>query len=512
MWQVSGEQLLSVSEEELATITPEGSPCVPALKQHLQHLCGHTRFQQRLLFLGSGAVLHDAAALELPLDLQLVILPYVAAHPKHCVDLRRHIESDKLQKIESLLSRPLNPNLRLDETGRTALHAAASDGRAEIVRILLQARADVDRVNDRGGTPLLKACQRKSPDVIRLLLAARAEVDKADYDERFPLLAACKHKHLDIVRLLLEARADVAHEGGATAVFLACQTGQLELLQLLLAAKASCQRRNSSYETPLLMASLGGHAEMVRLFLEHERENGPGDRSTRARTLANSRSGHPSSPLTAACRDGLMATVHVLLEYEADPDLYSGLKETPLFVASRAGQLGVTRLLLRLRVDVEKENREGQGPLFVASQAGHANLVQMLLAARACVNKKDKSGSTALLMASLNGHAKVVELLLTAGADRKVANMRGSTPLLLAKKSCHKKVQSAPKKRPLRRRALQRSRSILPSWILRRPAPVPKIRNSLRCLPRMLQLLAERPMWSKKRKMCRCRCAPSASG
>ncbi|CAE7564242.1 ANKRD50, partial [Symbiodinium microadriaticum] len=41
---------------------------------------------------------------ELPLDLQLVILPYVAAHPKHCVDLRRHIESDKLQKIESLLS------------------------------------------------------------------------------------------------------------------------------------------------------------------------------------------------------------------------------------------------------------------------------------------------------------------------------------------------------------------------------------------------------------------------
>ena len=33
------------------------------------------------------------------------------------------------------------------------------------------------------------------------------------------------------------------------------------------------------------------------------------------------------SPLTAACRDGRMATVHVLLEYDADPD---GLRDRSL--------------------------------------------------------------------------------------------------------------------------------------------------------------------------------------
>ena len=68
IWKASGEELATVPVEEFDVLS---------LKQHLQPLCGASRFRQRLLH--GEENLSDDIRLDAPMDLQLVLLPFIDA-------------------------------------------------------------------------------------------------------------------------------------------------------------------------------------------------------------------------------------------------------------------------------------------------------------------------------------------------------------------------------------------------------------------------------------------------
>lgn len=133
-----------------------------------------------------------------------------------------------------------------DWAGWTALAWAALGHHDAVIRLLVDAGADVDAVARAGknsGTPLMLAARRRNAAAtLRLLLAAGAAVDGVDQYGRTALMMAAREGLLGNMRLLIAAGADVntrarlAH--GNTALALARRGGHDRAAALLRAAGA----------------------------------------------------------------------------------------------------------------------------------------------------------------------------------------------------------------------------------------------------------------------------------
>jgi len=85
---------------------------------------------------------------------------------------------------------------------------AACNGRPEAIAVLLERGADPNRTNLHGHAPLCGAARRGDLRSTRLLLAHGARVDHAGDDGRTPLMLAVMFDHAEVVGVLLEAGAD----------------------------------------------------------------------------------------------------------------------------------------------------------------------------------------------------------------------------------------------------------------------------------------------------------------
>ena len=109
--------------------------------------------------------------------------------------------------VRRALQLGVSPNTR-DFGGTPALNSAAAGGDTAIVRILVQAGADVNVVSEYGSeTPLLAAIDKNRINVVRVLLDAGAPPDQRDRFDRTPLQVAKARSRGGVVALL-EARLD----------------------------------------------------------------------------------------------------------------------------------------------------------------------------------------------------------------------------------------------------------------------------------------------------------------
>ena len=193
--------------------------------------------------------------------------------------------------------------------GISPLHIASSNGRLEVVRLLVEAQGDKNSPwavqchicllflvsvilifchsaqtlytyfqgsmsnlgpEHRGVSPLFTAAQNSHATVVRLLLEARAEDGQARQDWRIPLHAACESGCLEAVRLLLDAQSDKdrVEQHGVTPLFTATQKGHRRVVRLLLKERADQNKARHDGATPLFVAALSDQLRIVELLLE----------------------------------------------------------------------------------------------------------------------------------------------------------------------------------------------------------------------------------------------------
>lgn len=162
------------------------------------------------------------------------------------------------------------------DSDRTVLHSAVRSWSAAIVKMLLQAGAEID-ARDRSmgaGTPLIWAAGwfYRNTDILVTLLQHGADVNAKDSNDTTALTWAVAFGQYDNCKVLIEHGADVnaKNRQGVTPLFVAISHGSFDICKLLLEndADVSCVTPDGRH-TPKTVAVQGGHSEIAALIDEY---------------------------------------------------------------------------------------------------------------------------------------------------------------------------------------------------------------------------------------------------
>ncbi len=141
------------------------------------------------------------------------------------------------------------------------------------VKDLLKAdRSIVNETNESQYTPIIIATVNKNSNVelIKLLIDAGADVKATTRSGQTPLILAAQNGHDKIVELLLGSGADakaIISARGISALFMAAQNGHDKVVELLLGSGADAKTVNAKGISVLYVAAQNGHNKIVELLL-----------------------------------------------------------------------------------------------------------------------------------------------------------------------------------------------------------------------------------------------------
>ncbi|XP_019854775.1 PREDICTED: ankyrin-1-like [Amphimedon queenslandica] len=152
----------------------------------------------------------------------------------------------------------------------TALHIASIRNDTQLVRLLLNANADVNVQTTEGLTPMYIACVQGNKEMLQFFIEKKADPNLGDKYGKSPLYAAIERNSVEIVTALLDTGADPNIAGGkfkVTPLQYACTCSSDDIIHLLLKANASPNAPSTEGYTPLSIASVTGRIKVVEMLL-----------------------------------------------------------------------------------------------------------------------------------------------------------------------------------------------------------------------------------------------------
>ena len=284
------------------------------------------------------------------------------------------------------------------------LYVAVDNGNPEIIRMLIDAGADVNNNETLSGTSLHHAVRNDNIEVVRMLIEAGADVQLPNYfaalDEKIvaftPLYDA---KSVEVARMLIEAGADVNATG----------TDYFPIIGVAHNIVIDVDSPSSSYENTQLFS-------VVRLLIENGADinaTDPDNGSTVLSIIAGA---------CSKCRDGWD------YQYPFDPDEE---EDNPVFINTHLSAVDYVDELIALgaNVNLGSPGNSGGTPLHEAAGTADEDVIMALLRNGAHVNATNNLGNTPLHAAATNGDRESILALLTNGANPNARNIEGLTPL-----------------------------------------------------------------------------------
>ncbi|SPP76636.1 blast:Protein TANC2 [Drosophila guanche] len=335
----------------------------------------------------------------------------------------------------SRLQAPLSPQLTL-ELGHHMLKAHLYGGSSQTIlsprdlqSYWLAGAAD----NISAALGALRNVYSPNLKVSRLVLLAGASPNhRTDYMGGAPILCIAAHEGiLPMVSLLLEFCADVGltNSQGCTPLILAAMRGHCDVVRPLVAAGSSLGQLDITQRCALVHAARMGHLSVVKYLLACEWTPRPNSQDV-------SRSVALQQALIGAAAQSHCKILEDLLdlnENEFDLDV-NGLEpssgELALTAAARHGCVDVVCILLSRGAQIDARNRQGYSALWLAVKEGHWSVVEQLLQRGALVDEPlGQTRKTPLMIAAEEGHLELVELLLARGAALEAQDHEGFTAL-----------------------------------------------------------------------------------
>jgi ankyrin repeat protein len=307
------------------------------------------------------------------------------------------------------LDRGAKPDASVPST--TALATAAFHGRQEIVDLLLELGAGIDKADgETGGTPLYWAVMGMEPVIAAYLVERGADVNKRSKDGSSALMMAAFTVQADLVSTLIERGAEVnsKNEIGMTPLMFASSSGSKECVELLIAHGADVNAQRDDGWTVLIHAIAAGNVDIAKLLMEKGADVG----------LKNDEG---MTALWPAVDNGSTGIVRALIEKGADVEALLGGKKgedfpSPLHLALYRAKPDIAKMLIEAGADVNAKNKSGLTPLMRAALSEQVEIVRLLIARGADVNAREDGGKTALKYAKKANNKEIAKMLVAAGA------------------------------------------------------------------------------------------------
>ncbi|MBX3660617.1 MAG: ankyrin repeat domain-containing protein [Ramlibacter sp.] len=194
--------------------------------------------------------------------------------------------------------------------------------------------------------------------VFSLFSAAHA----GSYDDFF---IAVKRDDEGAVQSLLQRGFDpnTLSPDGLSGLFLALREPSLKVAAVLIAwPKTNVEIRTAQDESPLMMASLKGHRDLVKQLIARDADvNKPG-----------------WTPLHYAATRSQLEIMNLLLEHSAYIDAESPNGTTPLMMAAHYGSVSAVKLLLEAGADPLLKNQIGLTAIDFAQKANRKDAADLI--------------------------------------------------------------------------------------------------------------------------------------
>ena len=313
--------------------------------------------------------------------------PFKLTRPK-----RKLLPTQQIELIEKDRLR----HTRCSRSGRSPLHFAAMNGKAEAAQMLMEHfEVEVNCRNNAGQSPLERAADAGNVSVVKLLLASpKIDVNAADGLGWTALHSACCRGHAEVVKLLLE-REDI-----------------------------DVNLRRLPGRSPLHDAADRGNDAVVRLLLNDSRVD------------INPQDICKNTPLHWCIERKTLETARILLENpKTDVSIANMSGATALHWAVKLNRNDLIELFFRHNeLDVNAKDSQGATPLLLAARRGMINIVKQLLAhPDVNVTIADKTGQTPFIAATRQRLTDVANLLrghVSGRSSTRLVKSAKSTPRL----------------------------------------------------------------------------------
>jgi len=394
---------------------------------------GHTKLLEYMLNCGSDV----NAVVEVPENLQRK-------------STLLHIASfcGQVEVVRLLVDRRADINIR-DTNKDTALHFAAHLDSVDNIKLLLDKGINVNVTNAQQNTPLHMAAVRGNLEATIALVKRGATLNSTNASRHTPLMLAAYSGKLEVVRYLTETGPNIDIH---IALLMSVERGHLDVTDFLLANGADIDGSHEAQDiSPLILATMKQNLPLVMHLVQKGADVNlsTADGKSKSALFAaasvgnleiteylikkgadlNARDINNMTPLVVAICCNKTQLALYLMEKGADVNIPDAEKRTPLYYAVWNNNLKCTKHLVQAGANINYQGPSSVTALSMAAELDRIHIINVLVENHASTNLRDDLGNTALHVAVGKGNLRLVHYLIARGADVNIPNKDGNTPL-----------------------------------------------------------------------------------